>query len=116
MGTSFIPYANHSIIEGYSMTSSFTGFPGLDTIGGKYANYLNGLVSGGAVPNQHAIGKAMANLQGYVKRERAAELAFLAEVGGLLNISLSDTTATWKNLIEAFNQIFENLCHIYCTP
>lgn len=106
MGTSFIPYANHSIIEGYSMTSSFTGFPGLDTIGGKYANYLNGLVSGGAVPNQHAIGKAMANLQGYVKRERAAELAFLAEVGGLLNISLPDTTATWKNLIEAFNQIF----------
>ena len=106
MGTSFIPYANHSIIKGYSMTSSFTGFPGLDTIGEKYANYLSGLVSGGAIPNQHAISKAMANLQGYVSQERAAELAFLAEIGGLLGVQVSDDPAGWRMLIEAFNQVF----------
>ena len=107
MSTSFIPYANHNIIKDYSMTSSFTNFPGLDVIGGKYANYLSGLVSGGAIPNQHAIGKAMANLQGYISQERAAELTFLSEIGGLLNIHISDDLSSWKLLIEAFNQIFK---------
>lgn len=106
MGTSFIPYANHNIIEGYSMTSSFTEHPGLDIIGDKYANYLSRLVSGGAIPNQHAIGKAMANLQSYVSQERAAELAFLAEVGGLLGLQIADDPSGWKLLIEAFNQVF----------
>lgn len=105
MGSSFIPYANHNIIEGYSMTSSFTNFPGLDTIGGKYENYLSGLVSGGSIPNQHAIGKAISNLQIYVTKERAAEIAFLNEVGAILGINIQDNTATWKNLIEGFNKI-----------
>ena len=107
MQTSFIPYANHSIIKGYAMTSSFpSANPGLDTIGEKYENYLSGLVSGGATPNQHAIGKAMANLQSYVSQERAAELAFLAEIGGLVGVNIPNDASGWRILIEAFNKIF----------
>lgn len=103
--TSFIPYKNHSILPNYAVTSSFTEYPGLDTIGDKYKNYLNGLVSGKVIPNQHAIGKAMGNLQDIINKERTAELAFLNELGGLLQTNLSDDKNTWKALIESFNQI-----------
>lgn len=103
--TSFIPYQDHHIINGYSVASSFTEKPGLNDIGEKYENYLNGLVDGKAVPNQHAIGKAMGNLQIYIAQERKAEIAFLNEVGGLLNVHIDNNEATWKTLIESFNKV-----------
>lgn len=105
--TSFIPYQGHQIIPGYAVTDEFDDDNlGLSKIGNKYQDYLSGLVSGNAIPNQHAIGKALGNLQGYVQQERAAEIAFLNEMGELLGIQLDDTTTTWRLLIESFNKIF----------
>lgn len=105
--TSFIPYQNHQIIPGYAVTDEFDDKnSGLSKIGSKYQNYLSGLVSGNAVPNQHAIGKALGNLQGYVQQERMAEINFLNEMGEMLGIQLDDATTTWRLLIESFNKIF----------
>lgn len=104
--TSFIPYQNHSIIKGYAVTSSFSDANvNLNKISDKYENYLNGLIAGKAVPNQHALAKAMGTLQALVAQERNAELAFLAEMG-VMGIAMSNTEDSWRDLIESFNLIF----------
>lgn len=105
--TSFIPYENHSIIRGYAVTEDFEDSNiNLDKISNKYENYLSGLISGRAVVNQHALGKAMGTLQLLVAQERAAEISFLNEVGALAHTSLADTEDTWRALIRGFNKIF----------
>lgn len=105
--TSFIPYQNHHIIPAYAMTSSFSEQKaGLSIISDKYENYLNNLISGREIPNQKAIGRAMGVLQSLVAQEKAAELAFLADLE-ILGIDVEgNTEATWRNLIESFNLIF----------
>lgn len=104
--TSFIPYQDHSIIKGYALTSSFSDANvNLDKISDKYENYLNGLIKGREVPNQHALSKAMGTLQKLVDQERNAELSFLSELG-VLGITMNNTEAAWKDLIQSFNLIF----------
>lgn len=104
--TSFIPYQNHSIIPGYAMTSSFaSAYRNLPKISKKYENYLSGLISGNAVPNQKALGHAIGMLQSLVAQERAAELNFLAEMGAM-GVTMSNTEDSWRDLIQSFNLIF----------